>query len=167
MESGSFEVKGRHVLIALLMFFGVIITVNVIFVRLALASFPGEEAKKSYLQGLRYTEVLDEREAERELGWRIAVQTDGGEVSRAGPIVLVLTDADGHPLDGLKLDAYVARPTTDRETQDVTFINRSNGVYRGDDLALNPGVWDLFVSVKQDGEVRLRGRTRLEVRPDE
>ena len=46
------KLTGWHVLWIMLGFFGLMFTVNGIFLYHAITSFPGEDVKKSYLQGL-------------------------------------------------------------------------------------------------------------------
>ena len=46
----QFELKGAHVLTALLMFFGVTIGVNIVFATFAIRSYPGEDRQIPYQQ---------------------------------------------------------------------------------------------------------------------
>ena len=57
-EQGTFELKGWHVLLILMAFFGVMFSVNGVFLYHAITSFPGEDVKKSYVQGLNYNDTL-------------------------------------------------------------------------------------------------------------
>ena len=63
------ELTGKHVLLMLVAFFGVIIVTNVIFINAAVTSFRGEDVKGSYRQGLEYNETLETRKSEGQLGW--------------------------------------------------------------------------------------------------
>ena len=70
------ELKGRHVLMVLCGFFGVMFVVNGIFVYFAVATFSGGDTSDPYRKGLHYNETLtaDERQAER--GWRTDIAYD-------------------------------------------------------------------------------------------
>ncbi|MEO1305623.1 MAG: FixH family protein, partial [Pseudomonadota bacterium] len=62
--------KGWHVLLIMLGFFGIMFAVNGVFLYHAITSFPGEDIKKSYVQGLNYNDTLAVRAAQAELGWQ-------------------------------------------------------------------------------------------------
>ena len=63
------ELKGWHVLLIMLAFFGVMFSGNGVFLFHAITSFPGEDVKKSYVQGLSFNDTLADRAAQAELGW--------------------------------------------------------------------------------------------------
>ena len=65
------ELTGRHVLAMLLLFFGVMIAVNIYFGYTAVKTFTGEDVKKSYRQGLDYNTVIQSRVAQSDLGWAV------------------------------------------------------------------------------------------------
>lgn len=141
-EPGGNPLTGRHVLMALLGFFGVIITVNMIFLTFALRSFPGESMKKSYLQGLHYNEILTERAEQAALGWRaelLRADRNGAE----GVIELQVFDAAGTPLSGLTVEGELRRPAHSRSDQTLSFMHVGNGVYRTPVSDLAPGAWSL------------------------
>ncbi len=134
-------ITGRHVFFMLVAFFGVIIGANVIFVSIALKSFPGESQKKSYLQGLQYNATLTERAAQERLGWRAQII----RVERAGAGAIIemrLSDARAQPLHVMVTDGDLQRPTHHREDQPIAFVALGDGVYRGELEVLAPGVWE-------------------------
>ena len=55
----GFVLKGWHVLLMLVGFFGFMFVVNGIFLWAAITSFPGEDEQKSYMQGLHYNEIAE------------------------------------------------------------------------------------------------------------
>ena len=140
--AGAKPLTGRHVLMALSGFFGVIFVVNAIFLTFALRSFPGESMKKSYLQGLHYNDILTERAEQAALGWRaelLRADRNGAE----GVIELRLLDAAGSPLTGLTLEGQLRRPAHSRSDQALSFIDAGRGVYRTSVSGLAPGAWSL------------------------
>ena len=64
------EIRGRHVLIGMIAFFGLIFLANGIFLYYALTTFGGGEKGSPYRSGLRYNETLAEAARAAELGWK-------------------------------------------------------------------------------------------------
>lgn len=138
-----FRITGWHVLIAMILFFGTITAVNTVMITLAVKSFPGEQQKKSYMQGLHYNEVLAERAAQEELGWQ-AVMVDGETLpAMETAIRLQINDEEGRPVHGLSLTGTLGRPATDREDRQVVFEEAGNGVYAVTLDGLTQGTWAL------------------------
>ena len=101
---GGFRLTGRHVLITILTFFGIVIAVNVTFVHLALDSWTGLTDHDSYRTGLSWNRTLERDAAQTALGWRSAVATRvvrGADGGRSLGVTLTLRDADGSPVRGL------------------------------------------------------------------
>ena len=135
------KLTGRHVLIMVLAFFGVMIAANVIFIRAAVCTFPGVAEDHSYLQGLKYNDTLVERAAQAELGWSAEV----AEVARegdAGRIVVRLAKGDA-ALSGLAVDGVLKRPASDDADQALAFKALGGGLYAAEVVAFAPGAWDM------------------------
>jgi nitrogen fixation protein FixH len=132
----SNEIRGRHVLIGMVAFFGLIFLVNGIFLYYALTTFGGGEKGSPYRSGLRYNETLAEAEraAERGLEGRLSYDAQAGRFS------LALRDKSGEPVAGLHLAANVGRPATDREDLSAMFHEVEGGLYVAE-LTLAPGQW--------------------------
>ena len=135
-------ITGRHVLFMLVAFFGIIITTNVIFISLAVKSFPGESQKKSYVQGLQYNETLKARADQARLGWQVQVTQVEREESGVS-IELRFVRDQNTPLDGLNIEGTLRRPIHDREDQALTFFSIGNGAYRATATSAAAGRWDL------------------------
>ena len=65
------EFTGKHMLAICVGAFGVIITVNLILAYNAVATFPGLEAKNSYVASQQFNE---RRDAQEGLGWTVAAK---------------------------------------------------------------------------------------------
>lgn len=139
-QSG-FVLKGWHVWSMVGAFFGTIITVNAIFITLAVQSFPGEDVKRSYVQGLEYNKTLDARARQAALGWNAAARFDGAPGAAA--LVVEMTDRSGAPLSGLTISAELRRAVTDKHDHALTFVDQGHGVYRAEIGALDRGGWSL------------------------
>jgi nitrogen fixation protein FixH len=134
-----FSIKGGHVLFALLAFFAAVIAVNVIFAIYAVRTFPGEDVRRSYLQGLHYNDTLSERRAQATLGWRATASlapTNGGAT-----LEVVLRDRDGNLLDGAVLSGDLRWPTTSHHDRSLSFSQNGAGRYQAELGALPDGRW--------------------------
>ena len=144
-RSSNFTIKGRHVLIAFIVFFGIIIVTDFYFVRLAVTSFPGEEVEKSYYQGLQYNDVLDEKARQAEHGWRMQLVAVP-EASTNGVIDVKILDKAGKPVFDAVITGHIVRPMTDRGLQELSFFPLSDGIFRARPQSLDSGVWNLSLS---------------------
>ena len=135
------ELKGWHVLLIMLGFFGVMFAVNGVFLYHAIVSFPGEDVKKSYVQGLTYNDTLATRAAQAELGWTAEAGLDGSD------LLFRLHDADGAPLSNLAVIGEVRRNATRDADHAVVFQYSGNGDYRVEGMDLEAGQWTLRISV--------------------
>lgn len=136
-----FRLTGWHVLAMMVLFFGSISAVNAVMITLAVKSFPGEQQKKSYMQGLQYNEVLQARDAQDALGWTI-FSLDGESLpAHKTEIRLQVMDAAGLPVQGLAISGMIGRPATDRQDRDVSFAEGENGIYTVTISGLEGGNW--------------------------
>ncbi|MEL6413928.1 MAG: FixH family protein [Pseudomonadota bacterium] len=141
------ELKGWHVLLIMLAFFGVMFSVNGVFLFHAITSFPGEDIKKSYVQGLSFNDTLANRAAQAELGW----SAEAGLVD--DQLILRLQDAEKAPLSSQLVVAELRRLATNQEDRTISFQPRMSGEYVADTGRLAPGQWLLRINVfDADGE---------------
>ena len=135
------ELKGWHVLLIMLGFFGVMFAVNGVFLYHAITSFPGEDVKKSYVQGLSYNDTLAAREAQAELGWTAQAGHRGSE------LIFRLQDRDGAPLSNYVVVGELRRFATQKADQAIAYSARPDGEYVAEASALAPGQWALRINV--------------------
>ncbi|MEE4210321.1 MAG: FixH family protein [Parvularcula sp.] len=153
---------GKQVLFAFVAFFTVVIVTDVVFVRLAVTSFPGEQEKKSYYQGLNYNETLAEKARQEDQGWRMQL-VDVPEAEGDASVELRLIDRSGLPISAATVTGEIVRPTTERGRREIVFTASPNGVYRSDIGAIERGVWDLRLSASRFGEdeIMMSAETRI------
>jgi nitrogen fixation protein FixH len=144
-----FELRGPHVLVGTLAFFAAVIAVNVAFAIVAVQTFPGEDARRSYLQGLNYNATLTERRAQTALGWR--VQAALAREPSGAVVEVVLRDRSGAPLDGLSVSGALRRPLDARYDHDLAFRPAGDGRYVAPIGALTPGRWQLRAHAQDAG----------------
>ncbi|MBI5104899.1 MAG: FixH family protein, partial [Solirubrobacterales bacterium] len=79
----TFEITGKHVLLGMLAFFGLIIAVNIVMMRLALSTHTGVVAENTYRKGVKYNEEIAASERMALLGWRnqMALAPTGDKLS--------------------------------------------------------------------------------------
>lgn len=135
------QLKGWHVLLIMMAFFGVMFAVNGVFLYHAITSFPGEDVKKSYVQGLNYNQTLEARAAQATLGWTAEAGIEDDK------ILFRLMDRDGRALSGYPVIAELRRMTTDASDALLTFAPGPEGtyIYALDDVA--SGQWRLTFQV--------------------
>jgi nitrogen fixation protein FixH len=146
------EIKGWHVLTAMLAFFGAVIAVNVVFVVFAVGSFPGEDVRRSYLQGVQYNETLAERRAQDALGWRAAADFVGD--SRSAALEVELIDREGRPVNGAAVQGELRWPADARHDRTLAFESVGNGRYRAELGDLTEGRWRLRARAERGENAR-------------
>lgn len=139
--SSSFTLRGGHVLVALLLFFAAIIAINVAFAVAAVRTFPGEDERRSYTQGLHYNDLLAERRAQAANGWtaRSEFAISGG----GAQLVVRVHDREGAAIEDATLGGVLRWPPNESGDRPLTFTSLGGGVYAADLGALAPGRWDL------------------------
>lgn len=136
-----FRITGWHVLIATVLFFGVVIAVDTLFIVTAYRTFSGQVASNPYEAGLAFNRTLAERQRQSALGW--SAQVDGAD-GRA--VIIRMVDAEGQPLDGLSVVGVLERPATEAGRQVLSFTPLGRGRYRAN--ARLDGAWDLSATAR-------------------
>lgn len=130
------RITGWHVLIGVVLFFGIVIGVDTIFMVQAYRTFSGEVASNPYEAGLAFNRTLAQRQREAALGWSASVATLDGK-----SVVVKVADREGKPLDGLSLTGVLERPATETGRQTLNFRSLGEGRYAAS--ARLDGAWDL------------------------
>ena len=156
------ELTGKHVLLCLLGFFGVVFAVNAIMVKAATSTFGGVETSSSYKAGLMFEREIARAEQQDELHWQV-----GGRISlsKTGEAALDVSarDAKGVPLEGITGRARLAHPADERRDRMIVLDLSSAGRFHGETQA-EAGQWELIVDLYR-GETRVfRSRSRVTLR---
>lgn len=135
-------ITGRHVVYSLIAFFGLIFTVNAVFVYFALNSWTGLETREHYTQGLAYNKILDADSRQQALGWRVDVS-----VEQLGPrtarLIVTLNDRSGAPLTDVDdLQSTFVRPTHEGHDFSTRLTEISAGRYEASIEMPLAGQWD-------------------------
>lgn len=158
-------IQGRHVLYAMLGFFGVIFAVNGLFLYFALGSYTGVVADEPYRKGLEYNERIAADVRQTALGWTHKVSVDPG-----GHVILTLTDRAGAPVAGLGVAGSVGRPSTSAFDKVSKLVEVQPGRYAGNVDALDTGSWLVSIEASRPGsgdtfEIVYRVKERLWLKP--
>ena len=156
-------IQGRHVLLAMVVFFGVVFAVNGVFLYSALSTYTGVVAQAPYRKGLQYNQRIGDAEKQDALGWREEVR-----VERHG-LTLRLFERDGRPVTGLKVAGFIGRPSTNQQDIRVALREASAGIYSAQLEALQAGSWivnlEAWLSAAGKDEVTYRTRKRIWLKP--
>lgn len=146
----EFVLTGRHVLLMLLAFFGVIGLVNAYFISVALKTLPGIEAKSAYEESQKFNRGLEAIASQDRKGWQVDVITGGFKAG--GPLSVQLRDRAGVPILGMKVLVTLQRPTDARRDHVLTLTEQGNGVYALPLPDVEPGLWRVVLEVKRGNE---------------
>jgi nitrogen fixation protein FixH len=149
-----FRISGRHVLLAVIAFFGVIIAVNAYFLVAAYRTFPGQVSETPYEDGVGFNRTVAQRRAQAELGWSATATTT------AQGVEVDLRDRAGQPLQGLKVEGVLRRPATQAGQISLKFTEASAGRYVAK-AGPGSGAWDLHFVAKGSRAELFEGERRL------
>lgn len=135
------KLKGWHVLMCFIGFFGLMFAVNGVFLYHAITSFPGEDVKKSYVQGLDYNRTLSARKAQRALGWNAQA---GFEQDR---LIFKLRDSNDQIVYAHRVDAEIRHSATTQKDQTLTLTRSPTGEYAAEVSELGAGQWTVRFKV--------------------
>ena len=159
------EIRGGHVLLAMLAFFGTIIAVDSVLIYKAVSTFGGVENVNAYREGLAYNQRIAVDEKQAALGWQDRVEARGTPLR----VSVSLQDRDGVALARRHVVADVGRPATNRFDRTLKLAEVSPGVYEAAFVDAEPGTWvvDLRVSASSETGAALdyQVRRRLWIAP--
>jgi len=150
----TFRIKGWHVLVAFIGFFGLVIAVDAGFVVMSIRSFPGQVSVTPYEDGLVYNRRLAQAAAQDRLGWRAAAAAEPGVV------VVEMRGGSGAALTGLEVSGKLERPATEAGRLTFGFQETSPGRYVARPGPLT-GTWDLTAVAVRPGGARFEAERRL------
>ena len=156
----SRPITGRMVFFTMVAFFGVVIGVNLIMMRLAIQTLPGTEVDSAYSASLAYQKEITTAQAQSARNWKVEAHV---ERSGQGGATLQVEARDnlGRPMSGLKFQGRFERPTDRRADLSVSLAEVGIGIYRGNAAAIAPGQWDLVVEGTADGQRLFLSKNRL------
>lgn len=145
-QKPPFILKGWHVLMMMVAFFGFMFVVNGIFLWASIKSFPGEDEQKAYLQGINYNDTIEARRISADQGWNAQAGLVGAGKSQQ--LVLRLFDAKGRPLQAGAVTAQVRRTAADSADITLSIEPSAAGEYIASVGALPKGLWEARIEAE-------------------
>lgn len=160
------RLTGKHVLLGLIGFFGVIFVVNGMMAYYALHSWTGLVDARSYEDGLAYNRVLKEAAEQKAMGWQSKVAiTQAADAKGLRTATVRMQGAGGEPLTGLDVEMTFRRPTHEGMDQTLTAKETEPGVYAvAVDLPAR-GRWDVDLRVHAGNDRQYRMMHVLYLKP--
>lgn len=155
--------RGSHVLGMFLAFFAAVFVVNGGMIYSALTTHTGLVANEPYRKGLHYNERIEADARQARLGW-----SDTIEIGRDGSVGVVLADAGGRPVSGLRVAAVLGRPSTNRLDVRLTLAEAAPGRYEAQTAPIAEGAWLVALEARADAKAEdpiYRARRRLWIKP--
>jgi nitrogen fixation protein FixH len=144
----------------MLAFFGVVIGVNAVMIKLAIDTLPGTEVDSAYAASLSYNAEIRAAHDQDGRGWRVV-----GKVERspdgAAAVRVEARDARNAPVSGVAFAARLSRPTDRRGDRTVALGEREAGLFAGRAFDVAAGQWDLVLEATNGSERVFLSRNRL------
>ncbi len=118
------KLTGKHVLLMICAFFGVIFVANAIMFYWAFGTFRGEDTKRSYRQGLAYNQTIEKRAAQIASGWTADIT-----INPDNTLGLKITDRDGKTVRALKITGLLKHPAETDLDVELEFAQAADGSY--------------------------------------
>jgi nitrogen fixation protein FixH len=153
-------ITGRMVFVAMVAFFGIVIGVNMLMLKLAMDTLPGTDVDSAYRASLAYESEIKAAHDQNLRDWKVNVhierQADGGATLRVDA-----HDRNGAPLRGLAFSGRLERPTDKRADRLIVLAEGESGTYRGRASDVTPGQWDLVLESDTAGKRMFLSKNRV------
>lgn len=146
---------GRHMLVIMLVFFGIVIAVNVTMAVFANSSWTGFVVRNSYIASQEFNGKVAAAREQQALGWSAALAFEGGEAR------LTLADSAGAPIAMDRASIVLRSPATD--AQDRTVELAPSGMAMAAPLEVRDGVWVVEIDAWVAGHDQWRDTRRISV----
>jgi nitrogen fixation protein FixH len=144
--SSHAETRGNWIPWIFVAFFGVVLIVNGIMIYIAISTWNGVAAQRSYDKGLAYNRNIEAQKAQEALGWTHRIEVDG-----EGRLVLAVSDADEAPIPGATVFATLERPNDASLDFATPFEAVGGGRYIADVGDIARGVWNVHLVFEKNG----------------
>jgi nitrogen fixation protein FixH len=146
---------GRHMLLIMLAFFGVIIAVNVTMAVFAGSSWTGFVVRNSYVASQEFNEKVAAARAQDALGWKADLSIADGHA------VLKLADRDGAPLAMESAAIVLRNPASDADDRAIELA--ADGDAMSARVDLRDGLWVVEIDAFVAGHEPWRDTRRIQV----
>lgn len=143
-QQQGFVFTGWHMLGVMVLFFGTIITVNLIMAWNASHSWSGLVVQNTYVASQQFNGKVAEAKAFAASG------IEGNLVIEGGRITYHVVDAKGEPVIANDIAATFKRPVDEREDFTLALTPQGPGLFVAE-RDIMPGQWIVDISTKRDG----------------
>ena len=150
------EFTGRHMLLVMVAFFGVIITVNVTMAVLATRSWTGLVVGNTYVASQEFNERTERGRAQMALGWQAALSVEPGRLGYR------ITDQNGSVILLEHVTMLLHRPVSAANDTEIVLERSADGGYAAD-ITLDDGSWIVEVEAEAGLEFPYRDVRRIQV----
>lgn len=154
-----FVLTGRMVAAMLVLFFGVIVSVNATIMTVALRTMPGVETKSAYEDSQRFNAEIARQHERDARGWNAAAA-----LSRQGEgatLAVTLADRLSQPLAGFTTTARLRHPATSARDHEIALTEQAPGRYDARFDHIESGAWILELQARRGDEVVFLSRSRV------
>lgn len=138
--------------LAIVLFFVVVVAVNLLLVRLSQLSWTGLVTEGAYVKGLAFNRTLEAQRAQEALGWRVALDVSLLSVGREGRLLVSLWDRHGQPLSGVGIQGVLFRPVHQGVDQSFVLAEVQPGIYGAGVMVPLPGQWEVRLNMVASGD---------------
>ncbi len=156
MRAPATGFTGRHMLLTMLGFFGVIIGVNVTMAVFARSSWTGLVVENTYVASQQFNTKIAETRAQAALGWK------GAFALREHRASYTLRDRDGRFIELSGVTLTFKRPMDGRQDQRFV-LERDAGSAYATPLTVADGVWLVEIEADAGGDRPFREVLRIHV----
>lgn len=128
-------------------FFVVFMTLDSIFVYLAISTNTGVVIDQAYEKGLAYNQILNEAEAQKKIDLRENASFKNGE------LIWKLENSNGNAIDGAIVKAHIIRAVQDGYDFDISLRYSGDGIYSAPVETTLKGAWTAKLEAKWDKQV--------------
>lgn len=154
------EFTGRHMLMIMIGFFGIIIAVNVGMARLAGSSFGGLVVGNSYVASQEFNDRLRLSRQQVALGWTSHLSISDGTIRYS------LTDRDGKLVPATSVSIQFRHPSYEAADWEITLEAEGNGLFKAAHASRN-GTWNVQVDSQVGRGTPYRDVRRITIRNGE
>ena len=144
LVSNSKDNSGKLILLYFVLFFGIIIIVNTIFVYISLSTHTGLVEKDYYKKGIAYNEILERAKNQPNLIDKVTYNN--------GILRWALADNDNKALEDASVSAIIIRPVQGGYDFNVKLENKGAGVYEAKIKPPLKGAWIAKLTSKWDNK---------------
>jgi nitrogen fixation protein FixH len=130
--------------------FLMVIAANGALIFFAEDTFSGLDTASPYERGLEYNKTLAAEVAQERLGWQYEAAISG-EIGTERNLWIRMKDRSGRPLNGLKIEAYLVRPSNEGLDATISPQPAGDGFYAASFKLPAPGQWELRVVARGEG----------------